>query len=80
MGQYLHQIPGGDEYRRRLNEMVTRALQKSLPPKEAADQAAEEWDKIIKRRGLKRQQEFWKQQMAAMKEAGVTFRPELAGQ
>jgi hypothetical protein len=44
------------------------------------NQAAEEWDKITKRRGLKRQQEFWQQQMAAMKEAGIAFRPELADQ
>jgi multiple sugar transport system substrate-binding protein len=78
---YTHpdpQIPGSDEYRRRLHEMVTRALQKSMTPKEALDQAAEEWEKITKRRNLKKQQEFWLQQMAAMKEAGVTFRPELA--
>jgi multiple sugar transport system substrate-binding protein len=72
------QIPGGDEYRRRVAEMVTRALQKSIAPKEALDQAAEEWDKITRRRGLKRQQEFWLQQLQAMKEAGITFRPELA--
>jgi multiple sugar transport system substrate-binding protein len=81
--QYTHpdpQIPGSDEYRRRVNEAVTRALQKSVSPKEALNQAAEEWDKITKRRGLKRQQEFWQQQMAAMKEAGIAFRPELADQ
>ena len=72
------QIPGSDEYRRRVSEAVTKALQKSVSPKEALDQAAEEWDKITKRRGLSKQKEFWKQQMTAMKEAGVTFRPELA--
>jgi multiple sugar transport system substrate-binding protein len=71
-------IPGSNEYRRRVSEKVTQALQKSLSPKEALDQAAEEWDKITRRRGLKRQQEFWKLQMSAMQEAGVTFRPELA--
>ena len=78
---YTHpdpQIPGSDEYRRRVHEAVTKALQKSVSPKEALDQAAEEWDKITKRRGLSKQKEFWKQQAAAMKEAGVTFRPELA--
>jgi hypothetical protein len=34
--------------------------------------------RVGKRRGLKKQQELWLQQMAAMKETGVTFRPELA--
>jgi multiple sugar transport system substrate-binding protein len=72
------QIPGSNEYRRRLSEAVTQALQKSKTPKEALDQAAEEWNKITQRRNLKRQQEFWQQQMAAMTEAGITFRPELA--
>ena len=71
-------IPGSNEYRRRISEKITQALQKSITPKEALDQAAEEWDKITKRRSLKKQQEFWHQQMAAMKEAGITFRPELA--
>jgi multiple sugar transport system substrate-binding protein len=71
-------IPGGDEYQRRVAEAVSQALQKSKPPKEALDQAAEDWDKITRRRGLKKQQELWSQQMAAMQEAGVTFRPELA--
>ena len=69
---------GENEYRRRVTEAVTKALQKSVSPKEALDQAAEEWDKITKRRGLSKQKEFWKQQMTAMQEAGVTFRPELA--
>lgn len=72
------QIPGSNEYRRRVAEAVTQALQKSKTPKEALDQAVEEWDKITKRRNVKRQQEFWKQQMTAMSEAGITFRPELA--
>jgi multiple sugar transport system substrate-binding protein len=72
------QIPGSNEYRRRLSEAVTQALQKSRTPKEALDYAAEEWNKITQRRNLKRQQEFWQQQMAAMTEAGITFRPELA--
>ncbi|HXH13998.1 MAG TPA: extracellular solute-binding protein [Alphaproteobacteria bacterium] len=71
-------IPGGDEYQRRVAAAVSQALQKSITPKEALDQAAEDWDKITKRRGLKRQQELWRQQMASMKETGVTFRPELA--
>jgi hypothetical protein len=71
-------IPGGDEYQRRVAAAVSQALQKSVTPKEALDQAAEDWDKITKRRGLKRQQELWLQQMAAMKATGVTFRPELA--
>jgi multiple sugar transport system substrate-binding protein len=71
-------IPGGNEYQLRVAEMVSRALQKSMTPKEALDQAVEEWDKITKRRGLKKQQELWLQQMTAMKETGVTFRPELA--
>lgn len=71
-------IPGGDEYQRRVAASVSQALQKSITPKEALDQAAEEWDKITKRRNLKRQQEFWKIQEQAMKEAGITFRPELA--
>jgi multiple sugar transport system substrate-binding protein len=71
-------IPGGDEYQRRVAGAVSQALQKSITSKEALDQAAEDWDKITKRRGLKRQQELWRQQMAAMKESGVTFRPELA--
>ncbi len=72
------QIPGSNEYRLRLSEAVSKALQKSVSPKEALDQAAEEWDKITKRRSLRKQKEFWKQQVTAMKEAGVTFRPELA--
>jgi multiple sugar transport system substrate-binding protein len=71
-------IPGSNEYRRRLSEMITRALQKSMTPQQALDQAVEEWDKITQRRSVKRQQEFWKQQMTAMKETGITFRPELA--
>jgi multiple sugar transport system substrate-binding protein len=71
-------IPGGDEYQRRVAAAVSQALQKSITPKEALDQAAEDWEKITKRRNLKKQQELWLQQMAAMKEAGVTFRPELA--
>ena len=71
-------IPGGDEYQRRVAAAVSQALQKSLTPKEALDQAAEDWEKITKRRGLKRQQELWRQQMASMQEAGITFRPELA--
>jgi len=71
-------LPGTAEYRRRLAEMVTRALQKSMTPQQALDQAVEEWDKITKRRNKKRQLEYWKQQMAAMTEAGITFRPELA--
>jgi multiple sugar transport system substrate-binding protein len=71
-------IPGGDEYQRRVAAAVSQALQKAITPKEALDQAAEDWEKITKRRGLKKQQELWQQQMAAMKEAGVTFRPELA--
>jgi multiple sugar transport system substrate-binding protein len=71
-------IPGGSEYQLRIAEMVSRALQKSMTPKEALDQAVEEWDKITKRRGLKKQQELWLQQMAAMQETGVSFRPELA--
>jgi multiple sugar transport system substrate-binding protein len=73
-------IPGGNEYQRRVAAAVSLALQKSISPKAALDQAAEDWDKITKRRGLKRQQELWLQQMAAMKEAGVTFRPDLADQ
>lgn len=71
-------IPGGDEYQRRVAAAVSQALQKSITPKEALDQAAEDWEKITKRRGLNRQQELWRQQMASMKETGVTFRPELA--
>ena len=71
-------IPGGDEYQRRVAGAVSQALQKSITPKEALDQAAEDWDKITKRRNLKKQQEFWQQQMTAMQEAGITFRPELA--
>ena len=71
-------IPGGDEYQRRVAGAVSQALQKSISPKEALDQAAEDWDKITRRRNLKKQQEFWRQQMAAMHEAGITFRPELA--
>jgi multiple sugar transport system substrate-binding protein len=71
-------IPGGDEYQRRAAGAVSQALQKSISPKEALDQAAEDWDKITRRRNLKKQQEFWRQQMAAMQEAGITFRPELA--
>lgn len=72
------QIPGSIEYRRRLSEMVTRALQKSMTPQAALDQAAEEWDKVTKRRNKKRQLQYWSQQMAAMTAAGITFRPELA--
>jgi ABC-type glycerol-3-phosphate transport system substrate-binding protein len=72
------QIPGSVEYRRRAAEMVTRALQKTMTPQQALDQAVEEWDKITKRRNKKRQMEYWEQQMAAMTEAGITFRPELA--
>jgi multiple sugar transport system substrate-binding protein len=72
------QIPGSNEYRRKVAEKVSQALQKSLSPKEALDQAAEEWDKITKRRNLNKQKEFWTQQMGTMKEAGITFRPELA--
>ncbi|MGH8059598.1 MAG: extracellular solute-binding protein [Candidatus Entotheonellia bacterium] len=71
-------IPGGDEYQRRVAASVTQALQKSITPKQALDEAAEEWQKITRRRNLKRQQELWLQQMAGMKEAGWTFRPELA--
>ena len=71
-------IPGSAEYRRKLSEMVTRALQKSMTPQAALDQAVEEWNKITQRRGMKRQQEFWQQQVTAMKEIGITFRPELA--
>jgi multiple sugar transport system substrate-binding protein len=71
-------IPGGDEYQRRLAGAVSQALQKSITPKEALDQVVEEWDKITKRRNLKKQQEFWKQQMAAMQEAGIAFHPEWA--
>jgi multiple sugar transport system substrate-binding protein len=71
-------IPGGDEYQRRVAAAVSQALQKSIAPKAALDQAAEDWEKITKRRNLKKQQEFWQQQMTAMKEAGITFRPELA--
>lgn len=74
------QIPGSNEYRRKVAEKITQALQKTLSPKEALDQAAEEWNKITKRRNLKKQQEFWQQQLAAMKESGITFRPELADQ
>ena len=79
--QYTHpdpQIPGSDEYRRRLSAAITKALQKSASPKEALDEAVEEWDKITKRRGLSKQKEFWLQQMASMKASGITFRPELA--
>ncbi len=72
------QIPGSPEYRRTLAEMVTRALNKTISPKEALDKAAEEWNKITKRRGKKRQLEFWRAQMAAMEKSGITFRPELA--
>lgn len=72
------QIPGSDEYRRRVGEAVAKALQKSMSPKAALDEAAAEWDKITKRRNLNRQQEFWLQQLTAMKETGFTFRPELA--
>jgi multiple sugar transport system substrate-binding protein len=71
-------IPGTAEYRRRLAEMVTRALQKSMSPQDALNQAVEEWNKITKRRNKKRQLEYWEQQMAAMAETGITFRPELA--
>jgi multiple sugar transport system substrate-binding protein len=35
-------IPGGNKYQLRVAEMVSRALQKSVTPKEALDQAAEE--------------------------------------
>ena len=45
-------IPGGNEYQLRMADMVSRALQKSMTPKEALDQAVEEWDKITKRRAL----------------------------
>jgi ABC-type glycerol-3-phosphate transport system substrate-binding protein len=71
-------IPGGDEYQRRDAGAVSQALQKSISPKEALDQAAEDWDKVMRRRNLKKQQEFWRQQMAAMHEADITFRPRLA--
>jgi hypothetical protein len=66
------------EYRRRLAEMITRGLQKSMTAQQALDEAADAWDKITKRRRKKRQLEFWSQQMEAMAEAGITFRPELA--
>jgi multiple sugar transport system substrate-binding protein len=72
------QIPGGLEYRRRLAEMITRGLQKSMTAQQALDEAADAWDKITKRRRKKRQLEFWSQQMETMAEAGNTFRPELA--
>jgi multiple sugar transport system substrate-binding protein len=71
-------IPGGLEYRRRLAEMITRALQKSMTVQEALDAASDEWNKITKRRRKKNQLKFWTQQMEAMAEAGITFRPELA--
>ena len=72
------QIPGGLEYRRRLAEMITRGLQKSMTAQQALDEAADEWNKITKRRRKKRQLEFWNHQMEAMAEAGITYRPELA--
>lgn len=72
------QIPGSAEYRRRLAEMVTRALQKSMSPQDALNQAAAEWNKVTKRRKKKRQLQYWTQQMAAMTAAGITYRPELA--
>lgn len=74
------QIPGGNEYIRHLSLMITRALQKSMTPQEALDEAAKAWNKTTKRRGVKRQKKFWGEQMAAMKAAGVTFRPEMAEQ
>jgi hypothetical protein len=49
-----------------------------VSPKEAFDQATDEWDKITKRHGLSKQKDFWKQQMVAMQAAGITFQPELA--
>ena len=55
-----------------------KPYKKSVSPKEALDQAAEEWDKITKWRSLSKQKEYWKQQVTAMQEAGITFRPELA--
>ena len=33
----------------------------------------EEWEKITKRRSLRKQKEFGQQQATAMKDAGVTF-------
>jgi multiple sugar transport system substrate-binding protein len=72
------QIPGSAEYKRKCAEMITRALQKSVTPQEALDEAAKEWDKITRRRGKKRQEGFWKHQMASMQASGITFRPELA--
>jgi multiple sugar transport system substrate-binding protein len=72
------QIPGSIEYRRRLAEFITKALNKTLSPQEALDQAAEEWDKITQRRNKKRQLEFWTQQLEAMKASGIEFHPEWA--
>jgi multiple sugar transport system substrate-binding protein len=72
------QIPGSTEYKRKLAEFITRALQKSMTPEEALNAGAEEWNKITKRRRLKRQEKFWRLQMASMKASGITYRPYLA--
>ena len=53
-------IPGASEYYQVLDELVYKAVMKTLTPKEALTKAAIEWEKITDKLGRDKQKEFYK--------------------
>ncbi len=73
------QIPGQDEYVKVADAEISAALSGTKSAQQALDDAAAEWNNITERLGRDQQLEYWTQQLQALQERGIDYRPELAG-
>jgi multiple sugar transport system substrate-binding protein len=73
------QIPGQDEYVKVADAEISGALSGTKSAQQALDDAAAEWNNITDRLGRDQQLAYWTQQLQALQERGIEYRPELAG-
>jgi multiple sugar transport system substrate-binding protein len=72
------QIPGQDEYVKVADAEISSALSGAKSPQDALDDAAAEWNNITDRLGRDLQLQYWTQQLEALRERGIEYRPDLA--
>ena len=73
------QIPGQDEYVKVADAEISGALSGTKSAQQALDDAVAEWNNITDRLGRDQQLMYWTQQLQALRERGIEYRPELAG-
>jgi multiple sugar transport system substrate-binding protein len=73
------QIPGQDEYVKVADAEISGALTGTKSAQQALDDAAAEWNNITDRLDRNQQLAYWTQQLQALRERGIEYRPELAG-